>query len=59
MDDIEEIVYDEGAFDALVLDSEKKSLLRALVSNYKTSFKDIISGKVTSRVKLSMENWGE
>jgi len=38
-------VFDETAFDTLVLPSEKKALIRALVENCGDSFSDIISGK--------------
>jgi SpoVK/Ycf46/Vps4 family AAA+-type ATPase len=42
---LEEIVYDDDAFDRLVLPNEKKKLIRSLVENTQTSFSDIISGK--------------
>jgi len=42
---LEEIVYDDDAFDRLVLSNEKKKLIRSLVENTQTSFSDIISGK--------------
>lgn len=42
---MQEIVYDDDAFDRLVLPNEKKKLIRSLVENTQTSFSDIISGK--------------
>ena len=45
LDKVEEIEFDAGAFDALVLDQDKKCLIQSLVTNYQTSFSDVISGK--------------
>jgi len=39
------VVFDEHAFESLVLPTEKKSLIRALVENCGDSFSDIITGK--------------
>jgi hypothetical protein len=43
--DMEEIKFNEKAFDTLVLDEEKKKIISALVRNAKVGFKDIIQGK--------------
>eukprot|EP01097_Dermamoeba_algensis_P001962 TRINITY_DN1776_c0_g1_i1.p1 TRINITY_DN1776_c0_g1~~TRINITY_DN1776_c0_g1_i1.p1 ORF type:complete len:288 (-),score=60.48 TRINITY_DN1776_c0_g1_i1:122-985(-) len=46
IDDIHPVVFDEDAFDRLVLPAEKKSMVRALVENSgDTSFSDVITGK--------------
>lgn len=45
MDNLCEIRFDVTAFDQLVLDEERKSLIRSLVENYCGAFSDIISGK--------------
>jgi len=39
------VIFDETAFDTLVLPTEKKALIRALVENCGDTFSDIISGK--------------
>lgn len=40
-----EIKFDDNAFDTLVLDEDRKALIRALVENSDYAFSDIISGK--------------
>jgi adenylate kinase family enzyme len=45
VDLISDIVFDDNAFDTLVLDPKLKNLSRALVTNVEHGFKDIISGK--------------
>eukprot|EP00802_Teleaulax_amphioxeia_P007586 Tamp_07593.p1 GENE.Tamp_07593~~Tamp_07593.p1 ORF type:complete len:171 (+),score=36.24 Tamp_07593:1104-1616(+) len=45
VDHCDSIAFDDGAFDSLVLASEKKTLIKSLVDNYQTSFSDLISGK--------------
>lgn len=45
VENLSPVVFDETAFDTLVLPTEKKALIRALVENCGDSFSDIISGK--------------
>jgi len=45
IDKLEEIKYDDNAFDYLVLNSDYKEMAKALVTNVNISFSDIISGK--------------
>lgn len=45
VDQIEEIKFDDNAFDCLVLDQDYKEMAKALVTNVHLSFTDIISGK--------------
>jgi len=42
---MEPVKYDEDAFDKLVLPTDKKELIKALVEHRNQSFSDIISGK--------------
>jgi AAA+ superfamily predicted ATPase len=42
---LSDIVFNDGAFETLVLDQNKKDLISSLVRNTSTSFKDIIAGK--------------
>eukprot|EP00854_Cymbomonas_tetramitiformis_P007581 gene7581-9028_t len=44
-DDISRLTFRDDAFDKLVLDPRKKSLVRGLVENHKCGFSDLISGK--------------
>lgn len=45
VDNLSEISFDSRAFEQLVLDSERKTLIRGLVENYCGAFSDIITGK--------------
>jgi Cdc6-like AAA superfamily ATPase len=45
IENISDIVYDETAFDTLVLDQNKKDVSKALVLGMNSSFTDIIQGK--------------
>jgi len=45
IDLIDEIVFDENAFDYLVLDGELKMMIKSMILNYNNCFKDIITGK--------------
>jgi hypothetical protein len=45
VDGLSDAVFDDKAFDMLVLDEEKKTLSKALVMNASLGFTDIISGK--------------
>ena len=45
IDLIEEIQFDENAFDYLVLDSDLKMMIKSMILNYNNCFKDIITGK--------------
>ncbi|ARF08289.1 AAA family ATPase [Catovirus CTV1] len=45
VENLEEIKFDENAFDCLVLDNNYKEMAKALVTNVNGSFTDIISGK--------------
>lgn len=45
VDYVSDIVFDDTAFDTLVLDPKLKSLSKALVTNVEYGFKDVISGK--------------
>ena len=45
VDNISSIAFRDNAFDQLVLDEDKKELVRALVTNGGGGFQDIISGK--------------
>jgi len=45
IDNVCEIVFDDLAFDRLVLPNEKKILIQSLVENANQSFSDIVSGK--------------
>jgi hypothetical protein len=45
VDDLSDTIFDDNAFDQLVLDDEKKKIATALVKNAKLGFTDIISGK--------------
>jgi hypothetical protein len=45
VDFMEPVKYDEDAFDKLVLPTDKKELIKALVEHRNQSFSDIISGK--------------
>jgi len=45
IDQLKPIKFDDDAFDYLVLDSEIKTMMKALIVNVKHSFKDIIGGK--------------
>jgi len=42
---VEDIEFDDHAFDTLVLDKNKKKIAKALVVNIKHGFKDVIKGK--------------
>lgn len=42
---LSDIVFDDTAFDRLVLPQEKKNMIRALVENQRGAVKDLISGK--------------
>jgi len=42
---LSEVVFDDTAFGRLVLPSEQKTLIKALVQNFDHSFNDIITGK--------------
>eukprot|EP01090_Pellita_catalonica_P002184 TRINITY_DN11814_c0_g1_i1.p1 TRINITY_DN11814_c0_g1~~TRINITY_DN11814_c0_g1_i1.p1 ORF type:complete len:671 (+),score=98.41 TRINITY_DN11814_c0_g1_i1:29-2041(+) len=42
---LEDVVFDETAYEKLVIPAEKKSLIKALVEHSKSTFSDIISGK--------------
>jgi len=45
VDGISDIKFDDKAFDQLVMDKERKRLIRAMVKHSENIFKDIISGK--------------
>ena len=45
VDQLKPIKFDDDAFDYLVLDSNIKTMMKALIVNVKHSFKDIIGGK--------------
>jgi len=45
VDHLKPIKFDDNAFDYLVLDSQVKKMMKALICNVKLSFKDIIGGK--------------
>lgn len=45
IDQLRPIKFDNDAFDYLVLDSDIKNMMKALIVNVKHSFKDIIGGK--------------
>ncbi len=45
IDQLKQIKFDDDAFDYLVLDSDVKTMMKALIVNVKHSFKDIIGGK--------------
>eukprot|EP00301_Raphidiophrys_heterophryoidea_P027855 c9855_g1_i1.p1 GENE.c9855_g1_i1~~c9855_g1_i1.p1 ORF type:complete len:672 (+),score=194.88 c9855_g1_i1:133-2148(+) len=45
VDKLTEVKFDEDAFERLVLDQEKKTLIQALVENQHAAVSDIISGK--------------
>ncbi len=45
VDQLKPIKFDDDAFDYLVLDSDVKTMMKALIVNVKHSFKDIIGGK--------------
>lgn len=45
VDNLREIKYDDNAFDYLVLDLEIKEMVKALITNIKSGFSDIINGK--------------
>jgi len=45
VDGISDIKFDDKAFDQLVMDLERKRLIRAMVKHSEVIFKDIISGK--------------
>jgi len=45
IDDLDEIEFNDNAFDTLVLDQEKKDIISALVTNSDVGFTDIIKGK--------------
>jgi SpoVK/Ycf46/Vps4 family AAA+-type ATPase len=45
VEDLSDIVFDDHAFDRLVMAPEKKQMVRALVENQRGTFSDIISGK--------------
>jgi len=45
IENLSPVVFDNTAFEALVLPQEKKALIKALVENCGDSFSDIISGK--------------
>jgi hypothetical protein len=45
IDLIDEITFDENAFDYLVLDSDLKMMIKSMILNYNNCFKDIITGK--------------
>ena len=45
VESLSEIVFDDDAFDRLVMDQEKKTLIKALVENGDKGFSDLISGK--------------
>jgi len=45
IENISEIVYDDTAFDKLVLEDEKKKLIKSLVVHSTRTFTDIITGK--------------
>lgn len=46
VENVSEVVFDDKAFDRLVLAKEKKKLIKSLVeNNHKAAFADVISGK--------------
>ena len=45
VENLDEINFDDNAFDYLVLDEKRKRIAKSLVINSKNSFSDIISGK--------------
>jgi hypothetical protein len=45
IDLIEDIQFDENAFDYLVLDQDLKNMVKSMILNYNNCFKDIITGK--------------
>jgi nucleoside-triphosphatase THEP1 len=45
IDLVDEITFDENAFDYLVLDSDLKMMIKSMILNYNNCFKDIITGK--------------
>lgn len=57
VENLSPVVFDETAFDTLVLPSEKKALIRALVENCGDSFSDIISGKGGGCIFLLHGRW--
>ena len=45
IENIKEIIFDDNAYDKLVIDQDKKLLVKSLVNNFKNCFTDIISNK--------------
>eukprot|EP00054_Salpingoeca_dolichothecata_P026226 m.186589 g.186589 ORF g.186589 m.186589 type:complete len:709 (+) comp25594_c0_seq1:1489-3615(+) len=52
IDDLSDVRFDEDAYQHLVMDPTKKSLIRALVSHSDAAFTDVISGKGSGCVFL-------